>query len=211
MARLLNNLGVEYLKQGNIDEAFKHLTKSLLLFEEEHAFEQDFPTNNLAIVEIIRGNHQRAKDLLNIALNHHSEEFNRISILTSLAYLETRIGDRKKVREYTQKIIDALDHFFDPRLKEECLINISIIYEALGDTDYAFNWITRALSIDTTKKKDDILNPIKIQILNNICKKIEKNGIIIQFEEKEGRLLSRELPPLFDLAGYHPTLLLFYY
>jgi tetratricopeptide (TPR) repeat protein len=211
LARLLNNLGVEYLEHGKVDKAQEVLAKSLLLFEEVHAFEKDFPTNNLGVVALIKGDYAKAEDLLNISLSHYSEEFNRISTLNNLAYLKAKTGNTNQAKEYAGYITDSLQHFFDLRLKEESLINSGIIYNYLGDHERAFNLLSKTLSIDTTKKKADLLTKIKLQTLIDIYQKMGKSESITEVIEKNKNALAEEMPPLFRLSGYYPCLIAFYY
>lgn len=211
LARLLNNLGVEYFEQGKVDKAREVLIKSLLLFEEVHAFEKDFPTNNLGALALTEGNYNKAEELLNIALSHHSEEFNRISILNNLAYLKTKTGEPNQAKDNIGYILDALQHFFDPKLKEKSLINIGIIYNNLGDHERAFNFISKTLNIDTTKKKDDVLTTIKLRTLIDIHKKAGENEYIAQMMKRNQKALVEEIPKVFKLSGYYPCLIAFYY
>lgn len=216
LGRLLNNLGVEYLELGLVEKAKQNLTKSLLLFEQERVFEQDFPANNLGVVEIINENYGVAQDLLNIALSYHSEEFNRISIMTNLAYLKARTEDISGIENYISKVIKALQHFHDPLLKEKCYTDIGIIYYIINEYEQAFNFISKAIDIDTSQKKklviiDDDLTEIKMQIMSEVCRKTGKEHPFQHIKRMTTQSFASEKIPLFRLSGYYPCLIAFYY
>jgi len=207
LARLLNNLGVEYLRRGDLDDANKYLTKSLHLFEESNSCEQDFPANNLGVLCLMQNKLDKAEDLLTLSLSRSSEEFNRISIFTNLSYLAILNRNEEKAKHYIKCIIAGLRGFHDPRLKEKCLITISIIYLKIGKNKTAHAILREAMKIDTRDKKDDCLHVLKetiSNVLSGINHKDTGKNVSLKIDDSR-------LPPLFSATGYYPCLIAFYY
>lgn len=125
-----NNLGLEYIRGWQLNEAKQVYSQSLHLLENTKKHETSYPLNNLAVCEMLNQNYQLALDYLIEANLWNRAPFIQKVIETHMLICNFYLGNMKLSEKYANKLFEFVfnNEIQDYNTIRKILLNLSIYF-----------------------------------------------------------------------------------
>lgn len=126
--KIINNMGFEYLRCGNYSRAKQHFDDSIAILKEHQSHELVYPYSNLAVLQMISGEWEKALDNIVEALFWNKSEYASLVLKTNrmLCYFFLENSQWEKLFHELYDYI-ATEHFVDDKIYKKICINMALL------------------------------------------------------------------------------------
>lgn len=126
--KILNNMGFEYLRCGNYEEAHQLYTQSIAILKDYQPHEQVYPYSNLAVLHMISGEWEQAISDIVEALFWNRSEYASLVLKTNrmLCYYFSNNQQWEKIYEELYSYV-SVQHSVDDKIFKKICINMALI------------------------------------------------------------------------------------
>jgi tetratricopeptide (TPR) repeat protein len=190
---ICDQIGQILSKIDQFDDAIFYYKRAYNLAKELNQLEENTHIlNNLADAHIKKGEVEKAKEYLEIALEIEKKEENLANIYSSVGVIYSGLGNHQKAIEYLEKAMEINKKYDNKKAIITNKINIGSVYTEAGEYEKAEKYITEGTE-DAKKIGDRYWQAIGYWSLGKLYK---KNG-----NEKKAEEYLRRAFKLFKIIG----------
>lgn len=194
---ILNNIAITYTNLRKLDSAEFYLEKSREYWskespdvKEDRAYLMGLLDGNLATIENLRGNYQRAKELIlhDVVGSKEKDYWNHLHSRCQLIELQVKLGEVKEARQTLDALTQELDSIEEPEILYSFFLEAKFeVLKAEGDFKEALEVHEAYYDLKfSDKKKKDKAEREQIAVLFDI---VSKENLL---KEQEIQILEQE-------------------